>query len=182
MAPTSPFKIDRRPWLVAALLLVVVVWILIRCFWLPIRITTVYIVRHAEKAGGGADPPLSAAGQARAQELAHVLGDEGIDAVFVTQLIRTQQTGAPLAAAVGVAAQQYPAADAAGLVATILAGHAGERVLVVGHSNTVDDVAAALGAGGLSDLAEDQFDRLFVVHRFSSVAHLDRLRYGVATP
>jgi broad specificity phosphatase PhoE len=182
MESMSLTKIDRRPWLVAALLLVAVVWISIRCFWLPVQVTTVYIVRHAEKAGGGADPPLSAAGRARAQELVHVLGDEGIDAVFVTEFVRTQQTGAPMAASAGLAAQQYPAGDAAGVAATILADHAGERVLVVGHSNTVDDVAAALGAGGLSDLAEDQFDRLFVVHRFSSVAHLDRLRYGVATP
>lgn len=183
MAAKERFEIDRRPWLLAAVaviaLLVVVLW----CWFWPPKVTTVYIVRHAEKAAvGGDDPPLSAAGQARAEELAHVLADEGLDAVFVSNFLRTQQTGAPAATAAGVAPEEYPAADTRALVDTILGDHAGERILVVGHSNTVDDIAARLGASGLSDLAENQYDRLFVVHRVSGIAHLDRLRYGAETP
>ena len=71
-------------------------------------ITTVYIVRHAERADDSANTPLSAAGRARAQELVHVLGNDDLDAVFVTNLTRTQQTGAPPAAARGIMAEQYP--------------------------------------------------------------------------
>lgn len=182
MDPKQDIKIDRRPWIVSGVLVIAVIWIWFSCFLWPAEITTVYIVRHAEKVDNSANPPLSAAGQARAEELAHVLGDEGIDAVFVTNFTRTQQTGAPVAAVAGVTPEQYQASDTQGVVDTILTNHAGGRVLVVGHSNTVDDIASGLGATGLSDLGEDQFDRLFVVHRLENVAHLDQLRYGVETP
>ena len=64
----------------------------------------------------------------------------------------------------------------------ILAAHTGARVLVVAHSNTVDDIAAALGVAGVAELDEQQFDRLFVIHRFATLAHIDRLRYGSETP
>ena len=182
MNPKQQIKIDRRPWIFSGVLVIAVIWIWFLCFRSPVQITAVYIVRHAEKANNGTNPPLSAAGQARAQELVRVLGDDDFDAVFVTELKRTQETGAPLAAAEGITAEQYQASDAQSVVDTILADHIGDRVLVVGHSNTVDDIAAGLGATGLSDLGEDQFDRLFVVHRFANVAHLDRLRYGTETP
>lgn len=156
-------------------------WVYCRYFT-PLHVTGVYIVRHAEKASGGSDPVLTAAGQARAQELARVLGAVGLDAVFATPFQRTQLTAAPVAAAQGLTTQIYDANDAAGVVATILADHRGGEVLVVGHSNTVDDIAAALGVGGVSELSEGQFDRLFVVHRINRIGHLDELRYGVATP
>jgi broad specificity phosphatase PhoE len=175
--------IGRRRWVLSGILVIVALLCLIPL--LPgaaVQTTTVYVVRHAEKADNTANPPLSAAGQARAQELARVLGDDEIDAIFVTSFIRTQQTGAPVAAANGIQVEQYPAGNAQSVVDTILADHVGDRVLVVGHSNTVDDIAAGLGAGGLSDLGEDQFDRLFVIHRLGNVTHLDRLRFGAEAP
>src|SRR5947207_8981868 len=46
----------------------------------------VVIVRHAEKAAnGGSDPDLSSAGRARADELARILKDSGITAIFTSQ-------------------------------------------------------------------------------------------------
>lgn len=182
MVSSRQFKIYRWPWIITAILVIAVVWILYRCYLWPLEVTTLYIVRHAEKVENGADPPLSAAGQARADELARVLADQQIDAVFVTNFLRTQQTGAPLAAAAGVTPQQYQASDTQGVVNTIITNHPGERVLVVGHSNTVDDIAAGFGVSGLADLPEARFDRLFVVHRFADIAVLDQLRYGAATP
>jgi broad specificity phosphatase PhoE len=167
---------DRRRWILLGTLVIVALLCLIPL--LPgaaVQTTTVYVVRHAEKADNTVNPP-------RAQELARVLGDDEIDAIFVTSFIRTQQTGAPVAAANGIQVEQYPAGNAQSVVDTILADHVGDRVLVVGHSNTVDDIAAGLGAGGLSDLGEDQFDRLFVIHRLGNVTHLDRLRFGAEAP
>ena len=144
-------------------------------------VTTVYVVRHAEKAAaGGSDPALSAAGEARAEALAHVLAEAGIDAVFHTEFRRTRQTGEPTAAAAGIEPRRYD--DAAGLAATIRSDHAGDSVLVVGHSNTLDDLAAALGAPGVAELAETHYDRLFVVHLGPWGSHLERLRYGDETP
>lgn len=174
---------SHRRWALSVILVTAVVFGVVPLLLMAaVQTTTIYIVRHAEKVDNTANPPLSAAGQARAQELVHVLGDDDFDAVFVTNFIRTQETGAPLAAAKGIEAEQYQAIDTQGVVDTILADHIGGRVLVVGHSNTVDDIAAGLGATGMSDLAEDRFDRLLVVHRFGDVAHIDQLRYGAETP
>ncbi|WP_149587566.1 SixA phosphatase family protein [Tabrizicola flagellatus] len=142
---------------------------------------TVVLVRHAER-GAGADPALTPAGQARAALLAQMLQDANLSAVFVTDTLRSRQTGAPAAQTAGLQPTLYAATDAAGLVAAIRAGHAGRTVLVVAHSNTVDDIAAALGAPGLPELADSQFDRLFVLTRSWCATRILRLRYGTPTP
>ncbi|GJM30579.1 MAG: phosphoglycerate mutase [Cyclobacteriaceae bacterium] len=170
-----------QPIIMAFLAIIIIVsWIW--CWWWPVPVTTVYISRHAEKLNYTSDTPLSPVGEVRALELAHVLKDEGIDAVFVTQFLRTQQTGQPTATESGVNVIQYDAGISQEVVDAILANHIGQQVLVIGHSNTVDDIAIGLGAPGVPELDELQFDRLFVVHRFGSTVHLDRLRYGVETP
>jgi broad specificity phosphatase PhoE len=148
------------------------------------KMTTVYIVRHADKDGsGGADPALSAAGLQRAQTLAYMLKQDKVKAVFVTSFLRSRQTGEPAALDSGVTLKQYSNPEA--VADLILATHAGHRVLVVAHSNTVKVIAARL-AGSLAvpvaDIQEHQYDRFYVVHRNGPKGHLDRLRYGVATP
>lgn len=165
-----------KPYLWPIITIIFIIW----CWWWPTPITTVYISRHAEKLNATANTPLSASGQIRATKLAHVLEDEGIDALFVTQFLRTQQTGEPTATQAGISVIQYNTPQ--DVVDTILANHAGNKILVIAHSNTVDDIATGLGVSGVSELAESQFDRLFVVHRFGSTAHLDQLRYGEETP
>jgi hypothetical protein len=56
--------------------------------------TTVILVRHAEKADEpGADPALSAAGEARARALADALRDVKVAAVLTTPYRRTNATG-----------------------------------------------------------------------------------------
>jgi len=54
-------------------------------------VTTVIIVRHAEKniEPNNPDPDLSPAGQARAQEIARMFGDSGVQAIYATQYKRT---------------------------------------------------------------------------------------------
>src|SRR5438067_11607217 len=67
-------------------------------------VTTVILIRHAEKVidPNNADPDLSPAGQARAQELVRMFGDAGINAIYATQYKRTQQTVKLLADKLGV--------------------------------------------------------------------------------
>src|SRR5438067_13250377 len=67
-------------------------------------VTTVILIRHAEKVidPNNSDPDLSPAGQARAQELARMFGDGGINAIYATQYQRTQQTVKLLADKLGV--------------------------------------------------------------------------------
>ena len=93
----------------------------------------VYLTRHAEKASGGAkDPVLTVAGQARARQLAALLRTAGIGQIFTTPTLRTQQTAAPLASALGVVVQEYDAAQPGKLVDKVKAGKL--TTLVVGHS------------------------------------------------
>src|SRR5437667_9313152 len=80
----------------------------------------VVIVRHAEKAAnGGNDPDLSSAGQARANELARILKDSGITAIFTSEFKRTQETAAPAATATHVTPTVVAAKDTAALVARL---------------------------------------------------------------
>jgi phosphohistidine phosphatase SixA len=109
-------------------------------------VLTVYLVRHAEKelAPGLADPPLTAAGQARAQALAGALRRAHPAALFTTNTQRTRATLAPLAAATGLAPQVYRAQQPGALADTLRRAYAGRTAVVV-HSNTLLPLLAALG-------------------------------------
>jgi broad specificity phosphatase PhoE len=124
--------------------------------------STIFLVRHAEKAAtGGNDPDLSDAGRARAESLATTLKDSGISSIFVTELKRTQQTAAPLAKMLHVEPAIMPAKDSAGLVAKLraLTGNA----LVVGHGNTIPDLLKSLGIATPISIEENDYDNLFVL-------------------
>lgn len=132
----------------------------------------VYVVRHAERADGGAsapqmtgarpDPPLSAAGKTRADKLASMLSASGIGAIYATEFIRTQQTAAPVATMLKLKATVLSSASAADLVARMKADHPNDIVLVVGHSNTIPEIIKALGGPAVT-VADDEYDKLFLV-------------------
>ena len=82
----------------------------------------------------------------------------------------------------GLTLTTYGAEDSAALVQTIRVNHAGQTVLVVAHANTVDDIAGALGMPGVGELADSQFDRMYVIVRNWCGTSLTRLRYDAATP
>src|SRR5688572_14427585 len=70
------------------------------------EVTTVILVRHAEKAGPSGDVPLSEPGLARANELARVLQGVKIDAIYSTPFERTRKTVAPIAEKLGVKVEE----------------------------------------------------------------------------
>lgn len=124
--------------------------------------STVFIVRHGEKAdGGGDDPDLSEAGRARAQSLAATLKDSGISAIYTTELKRTQQTAGPLASLLHVDPAIIPAKDTAALVAKLRASSG--NVLVVGHGNTIPELIKAFGIATPINIAENDYDNLFIL-------------------
>lgn len=139
--------------------------------------TTVVLVRHAEKAAATKDPPLSEAGERRANELADMLGDAGIKAIFVTEYQRTARTAAPLAARIHVEPRVVPARDTSTLVKTIREIENGV-VLIVGHSDTVPEIIAGLGGPAVT-ISDDTFDNLFILNLEPNRTSFLRLHYGL---
>ncbi|RYE00049.1 MAG: histidine phosphatase family protein [Sphingobacteriales bacterium] len=128
--------------------------------------TRYYIVRHGEKAAPTAqmssDVPLSPDGEARAQALQVRLHAANLQYVYSTDYIRTKGTAAPTASAAGLGLTFYDPKDTA-FVSRVLAQGKG-NTLIVGHSNTVDDlVNRFLGRTELQDLPDTAYGDLFII-------------------
>jgi broad specificity phosphatase PhoE len=149
--------------------------------------TVVLLVRHAERAPGTGDVAISDVGQARAQALAEIGKIAGVSAIITTQFQRTRQTAAPLAAALGITpatvTTQSDVKAHAAEVAAAVRQQAGKTVLVVGHSNTVSAIVAALGGPSMRDFCEPEYDNLItVVLDAEGGVRTVRSKFGVATP
>jgi len=136
--------------------------------------STIFIVRHAEKADATKDPDLSEVGRARAEALAKMLKDANITAIYATEFKRTQQTAAPLAKALSITITTLPAKDNAALIAKLRTSTG--NALVVGHGDTIPDLIKALGMSDPINVAENDYDNLFAVV-LDQKPHLIRLHY-----
>jgi phosphohistidine phosphatase SixA len=128
--------------------------------------TTVYLVRHAEKetTPGLADPPLTPAGEQRAQALRDALQSQPISLIYTSDTKRTRATVAPLAAVKKLEPMVYNPKQPAELAKLIQAQPKGKTVLVVGHSNTVLETIEALGAKRpVPEMKDTEYDYLFKV-------------------
>src|SRR5215510_13714643 len=67
-------------------------------------VTTIILIRHAEKKiePNNPDPDLAPEGAIRAQEIARLFCVSNINAIYATNLKRTQQTVKPLSDSIGV--------------------------------------------------------------------------------
>lgn len=138
--------------------------------------SNIYVTRHAERANESDTTSLSAAGLNRAQTLANRLAEERIDSIFVTPYRRTEQTAAPLASRLGLPLTKYPASPVTAIT-NRLRTFRGKNALVVGHSNTILEIARALGTTPSTPKIEhsDYQHLLFIqVHRtpFGQRVHL----------
>ena len=156
----------------------------------PATATTIVVVRHAEKSTDDpSDPTLSASGQQRARDLSAVLQSSGVTDIYVTQYKRTRQTAEPLARQNGISIIERPvnnansATYAQSLAHEILTRSAGKGVLVVGHSNTVPSIVAALSGTTVPHITDAEYDHLFVVViPASGSPRLMQLRFGQPAP
>ena len=129
--------------------------------------TLIIVVRHAEKELDGLDPKLTAAGEARADLLASMFGDAKasgrIDAIYTSPALRNRRTAAPLAARLGlavIASADNPKA----LARRVLHEHGGGRVLIVGHSDSVPQIVAALSENiDVPAIAADEYGTMYIV-------------------
>lgn len=147
-------------------------------------VTTVIVVRHAEKniEPNNPDPDLSPAGQVRAQEIARIFGDGGVQAIYATQYKRTQQTVAPLANRLGLSVTAVDAKQSAELTRRILSNNRGQTVFVAGHNNTAPEIVNMLSGENYPQIPESEYDNMFIVliYRFGKAKVL-KVKYGAVS-
>lgn len=151
---------------------------------------TIFIVRHAEKApvpaGASqmmaADPPLSAAGETRALALRDRLKGEKVRYIYSTNFKRTTATAKPLSEAGGnlpivIYNSRMDSMDA--FISRLKEIRKG-NVLVVGHSNTIDDLANKLCGNKVvpGDLKDSEYDHLYRVKRKGKTYQFNNEKYG----
>ena len=151
--------------------------------------TTVILVRHAEKSSPTGDAGLTPVGEQRARDLVSTLAGVKLAAVITTQYQRTRLTGEPVALAANLQLTVVPAsrdltAAASAVVSALDSLPAGSTALVVGHSNTLSSIIAALGGPTIPDLCDGEHATLFVLERpgGGQPVSLVRARYGAAEP
>jgi broad specificity phosphatase PhoE len=148
---------------------------------------TVIIVRHAEKTTVGDDPGLAPRGEARAELLSRMLAPISVGgrplAVYSTDYRRTRATAGAVAKAWQVDVQLYDAGQASETASAIRGRHRAATVLIVGHSNTVPELVAAFGGPAGVEIADDDYDNLFIltVPPFGSATTV-RLSFGDVLP
>ena len=155
------------------------------------KVTTFFLVRHAEKADvQAADPPLSEAGKLRAEALARLLQSAGVKAIYTSQFLRTRQTAEPLARRLGLTAGSVPlnvkmsnprevSDESIQELVGKAEAHAGGSVLIVGHSNSIPAVIKKLGGDVVPKIDESRFDDLFIVTVYAKGhARVVHLKYG----
>jgi broad specificity phosphatase PhoE len=148
---------------------------------------TIYVVRHAEKVAttdttvkmSATDPPLSEAGKVRAIVLREELKNKKITRIYSTNYLRNISTAQPLAEATGIKLEIYNSRDSLNEFIQKLRDLK-ENILVVGHSNTVDDIVNRItGETNIpGDLADSQYDNLFILKQKGDKWRFERRKFG----
>ena len=151
---------------------------------------TIYVVRHAEKASGidmasmkpSTDPPLTIEGEERALALKQILGSKNIKYIFSTNTLRTTSTAKPLKELyLGMPIQIYSSRPDSmnTFIQRIKAIKKGD-ILIVGHSNTIDDIANKIAGSTVvpGDLDESIYDNLFILKRKGDKYVFTNGKYG----
>lgn len=135
---------------------------------------TLYLVRHAEKeADGSRDPALTEAGKNRSQKLSNLFLDRDINDVWSSDYIRTRETVRLLAVQLGLTIKIYDPGNQTELVRQLLDRQ--RNALVVGHSNTIPELARLLCGCAIADMGESEHDRLIVISIVNGEVSTDTL-------
>lgn len=142
--------------------------------------TTIWLVRHAETdATPGDDPGLNKQGQQRAKDLLKALKHQNIAGIYVTNFQQTALTAKPTAGKFTLIPQVYHTTDYKSFAAKIFQFYKGQNVLIVGHSNTIVPLIAALcNERPFTTLADDDYDMLFKITFKNAKSELEISYYG----
>ncbi len=154
------------------------------------EVTTVFLVRHAERSQSPctrSDPScefqcnvcLSSPGKARAEQLVHVLSEAKIEAIYSTPTHRTKETAEPLADFLGLEV------ISTSNLAEKVEEHTGQRLLIVSHSGPqgVEGIINELNGDPNACLIENDYDNLcLVILDGSGETEVINLHYGAPSP
>lgn len=156
-------------------------------FLISCKSTTYFVVRHSEKESSGvmmmqSDPPLSAEGEKQALDLKNYLQNKSIKTIYSTNYARTIATAEPLRQSLGVNLKTYDPQKNKELIEALRKISDG-NVLVVGHSNTVDDVInGLLGESKMNDLDDSEYGNVFIVKKKGNNYSFERMKVPQTTP
>ena len=141
--------------------------------------TTFFFVRHAEKEKDQKDPALTEEGRERANQLAKILQDVPLDAIYSSDYNRTKQTAEPIAKQKGISVQLYDPSDLEGTGKSILEKHERGKILVVGHSNSTPNfINLIAGSEKASSIDESEYSNLYILNLHTwGDAEVLQLRY-----
>jgi broad specificity phosphatase PhoE len=142
---------------------------------------TLFLVRHAERAGGSPDDPITKFGEERAALLSRTLGEAGVRKIIVSETLRSRQTAEPLAAAL----KQKPIVIKRGALAEVVAelrkSVGNGSIVAVRHADEIPALVEALAGPPLKVPAygDQEYDRLLVLTLIQGRAiNVRTLRFG----
>lgn len=125
--------------------------------------STIILIRHAEKQAEQKDPALSAAGKKRAASLPAQFKDYRPELFYSTDTRRTRQTIEDWAKARGKEINLYDAMKQDELARKLLQMQ-NTTVVVVGHSNTIPQLANVLTESKtFNDMSDSEYNKAYII-------------------
>lgn len=126
------------------------------------KATTIYLIRHAEKADEPKNPELSEAGKKRAEKWAAYFSTIPIDLFFSSLYKRTTQTCTAIAASQNKEVLFYKPETLE--LKKLIEDNPGKTILIVGHSNTIPkNINQLTGKETYADIPDSEYGNLYIV-------------------
>lgn len=139
-----------------------------------------YLIRHAEKDTQKTDPILSEAGIKRAERLTEIMRQSWLDAVYTTLTSRTMLTVDSITQYKGLSNNIYTNDNMKETFTEVMNSPSVNRILIVGHSNTIPPLANFLyGKTHFNKTIDDKtYDNfIIVVQQRDSTKKVYELKY-----
>lgn len=134
--------------------------------------TTIYLIRHAEKADNGENPELSEAGKERTKKWGAYFENKNISTYYTTAFKRTILTASLTASYMSALPEPGTSRETRFMtydpndfsLKKIAEENTGKSIVVVGHSNTVPKyINDILGKKVYADISEGEYGNLFII-------------------
>jgi broad specificity phosphatase PhoE len=124
--------------------------------------TTIYLIRHAEKADNSQNSELSEEGIKRSVRWTKLLEKIPIDIFYTTLTRRAQMTGSTIATSKQKEMIFYDFSNFS--LKEVIKNHPGKTILIVGHSNTIPkQINHFLGEEIYPQIDENEFGNLYTI-------------------